>query len=397
MSAVDLLKTERLIMVSQNLIPSMVDSVTAVPKNIWNALTQPDVPFFDHEFLQSLEQSGCFGEKSGWLPRYILLKNSQQELKAILPLFIKTHSYGEFIFDFVWAQAYHQHGFNYYPKLVAAFPFTPVTGKRLLFSADADEAEVSTVFREQIALLLNQIGGSSVHFLFCLEKEADVLTSHNFLKRHSYHFNWHNQNYKNFDDFLEKLKRKNRQQVLKERREIKEAGVTIEHITADQIKPAHADVFYKFYAHHHHERYGSPTYLTRDFFARVMELMSDRLLLVLAKKNGENIAGTFNFYKGRNLYGRYWGFTQEVKYLHFELCYYQLIEFAISRQLAFFDAGYQGEHKLKRGLLPVYAYSSHWLEHQGFQRGVAHYIQQEKHSVDEQMSQYGQHSPYKTE
>jgi predicted N-acyltransferase len=360
----------------------------------WRALEPPDFPFFDYEFLHALERSGSIGGGSGWSPVYLVCKDDLGGVLGALPLYLKAHSYGEYIFDWEWAHAYRQHGLPYYPKLVAAVPFTPATGPKLLVRPDADRAAVTRALLTAARRLGEEQRVSSSHALFLPEEELDEFIEHGFAVRHSVQFHWRNRGYGAFSDYLDAMMSKRRRQVARERRQLE--GVEIERLTGSELSPEHAATMYRFYLSTSDRKWGSP-YLTGAFFAEVFRTMGDRILLVLARDRGTGrpIAGALNFFKGRTLYGRYWGTTEERRNLHFELCYYQAIEFAIERRLALFEAGAQGEHKLARGFLPSLTYSAHAIHHPDFRRAIEDYINVEKKILAEDMADYAQHDPYK--
>ena len=360
----------------------------------WRALESPDFPFFDYEFLRALERSGSIGGASGWAPVYLVCKDAVGRVLGALCLYLKTHSYGEYIFDWEWAHAYRQHGLPYYPKLVAAVPFTPATGPKLLVRPDADRAAVMRALLDAAQRLGEERRVSSSHALFLLEEELDEFSQHGFAVRHSVQFHWHNRGYGAFSDYLDALMSKRRRQVARERRQLE--GVEIERLTGNELFPEHAATMYRFYLATSDRKWGSP-YLTEAFFAEVFRTMGDRILLVLARDRGTGrpIAGALNFFKGRTLYGRYWGAVEERRNLHFELCYYQAIEFAIERRLALFEAGAQGQHKLARGFLPSLIYSAHAIRHPEFKRAIESYIAEEKELLAEDMQAYARQDPYK--
>jgi predicted N-acyltransferase len=360
----------------------------------WRALEPPDFPFFDFEFLRALERSGSIGGASGWSPVYLVCRDNLGGVLGALCLYLKTHSYGEYIFDWEWAHAYRQHGLPYYPKLVAAVPFTPATGPRLLVRSDADRATVTRTLLEAAQGLGEERRVSSSHALFLPEEELDEFVEHEFAVRHSVQFHWRNRGYGAFSDYLDAMISKRRRQVARERRQLE--GVEIERLTGHELSSEHAATMYRFYLSTSDRKWGSP-YLTGAFFAEVFRTMGDRILLVLARdrQTGRPIAGALNFFKGRTLFGRYWGATEERRNLHFELCYYQAIEFAIERRLALFEAGAQGEHKLARGFLPSLTYSAHAIRHPEFRRAIEDYITMEKTLIAGDMVDYAQHDPYK--
>ena len=369
-------------------------SIEGMDEASWRALEPPDFPFFDFEFLRALERSGSIGGASGWSPVYLVCKDEGRVLGALC-LYLKTNSYGEYIFDWGWARAYREHGLPYYPKLVATAPFTPATGPKLLVRPGADRAAVTRALLDAVRRLGDERGVSSSHALFLPERELDEFAECGFAVRHSLQFHWRNRGYGTFSDYLDALEGKRRRQVARERRQLEGQGLEIEHLTGEALSPEHAAAMYRFYTGTLDRKWGVP-YLTGAFFTEVFRTMSDRILLVLARDDaGRPLAGALSFFKGRTLYGRYWGAAEERRNLHFELCYYQAIEFAIERRLELFEAGAQGEHKLARGFLPSLTYSAHAIRHPEFKRAIEQYIATEKEMIAEDMAAYARHDPYK--
>jgi hypothetical protein len=365
----------------------------------WRALEPPDFPFFDHEFLRALERSRSIGRRSGWSPVYLVCGDGREVLGA-LPLYLKTDSYGEYVFDWEWAHAYREHGLSYYPKLVSAVPFTPATGPKLLVRrgiGDAQRAAVKGALLEAARGLASELGVSSSHALFLPEEELSEFEGRGYAIRHSLQFHWRNRGYGEFPDYLDAMTSKRRRQVARERRQLE--GVTIERLTGESLAahaPEHAALMYRFYLDTYDRKWGSP-YLTGPFFTETFRTMADRTLLVLARDelSRRPVASALFFYKGRNLYGRYWGAIKDVRNLHFELCYYQGIEFAIERGLELFEAGAQGEHKLARGFLPTITYSAHEIRHPAFERAIGRFIAEEREYLALSLEEYAHHDPYK--
>src|SRR5918995_6042026 len=360
----------------------------------WRALEPPDFPFFDFEFLRALERSGSIGGTSGWAPVYLVCKDDLGGVLGALPLYLKTHSYGEYIFDWEWAHAYRQHGLPYYPKLVAAVPFTPATGPKLLVRPDADREAVTRALLAATQRLGEERRVSSSHALFLPEEELDEFVEHGFAVRHSVQFHWRNRGYGEFSDYLDAMMSKRRRQVTRERRQLE--GVEVEHLTGETLLPEHAALMYGFYVDTYDRNWGSP-YLTRGFFDEVFRTMRDRIMLAIARDELTHrpVAGALFFFKGDAIFGRYWGAIKDVRNLHFELCYYQGIEFAVERGMTLFEAGAQGEHKLARGFLPAVMYSAHDIRHPAFRRAIEHYIAEEREMVSYQLAAYMDHDPYK--
>jgi uncharacterized protein len=373
-------------------------SIEQADEAAWRALEPPDFPFFDFEFLRALERSGSIGRASGWSPSYLICKEGGRLLGA-LPLYLKTDSYGEYVFDWEWARAYNEHGLPYYPKLVAAVPFTPATGPKLLVRPDLDKAERAAVKRALLDAtreLGEERGVSSSHALFLPEEELGEFTRQGFAVRHSLQFHWRNRGYEAFPDYLQALVSKRRRQVARERRQLESEGLRIERLTGEELDGEHASIMHRFYLGTFDRKWGFP-YLTGAFFEEAFRTMRDRTLLVLARDGltGRPVAGALNFFKGDALFGRYWGAAEERRNLHFELCYYQAIEFAIERRLELFEAGAQGEHKHARGFLPTLTYSAHEIRHPAFRRAIERYIETEKRYIADAMAEYAHHDPYK--
>jgi uncharacterized protein len=368
-----------------------------VDRETWRTLEPPEFPFFDFEFLYALEHSGSIGRRSGWLPTYLVCKEEGRALGALC-LYLKTDSYGEYIFDWEWARAYQQYGLSYYPKLVAAVPFTPATGPKLLLRPDADvttRARVTKALLEAAEDLGTEYRVSSSHALFLPVHELDEFTRRSFTVRHSLQFHWRNQGYETFSDYLEALSGKRRRQILRERRQLQGEGLEILHLTGDALLPEHATLMHGFYLATLDGKWGVP-YLNRAFFDEVFRTMKDRTLLVLARHGaGSPVAGALFFLKDTSLFGRYWGAAQHVRNLHFELCYYQAIDFAIERGFELLEAGAQGEHKLARGFLPSLTYSAHKIRDPTFGRAIGEYIESEKEMLKGVMEVYASHDPYK--
>ncbi len=368
-------------------------SIRRVDETSWRAIEPPDFPFFDHEFLLALERSRSVGRRTGWLPLYLVCEDRGRVLGA-MPLYLKSDSYGEYVFDWAWANAYQQNGLSYYPKLVSAVPFTPATGPRLLVRPDAERAPVTRALLDAARGLGDEHRVSSSHALFLPEYELDDFGARGFAVRHSLQFHWRNRGYAAFADYLDAMTSKRRRQVARERRQLE--GVEVDYLTGDELGPEHAAMMYGYYADTYDRKWGSP-YLTDAFFEEVFRTMKDRIMLAVAREESTRrpVAGALFFFKGKALFGRYWGATKAVRNLHFELCYYQGIEFAIERGLSLFEAGAQGEHKLARGFLPVVTYSAHEIRHPSFRRAIEHYIAEERAMISYEVAEYMDHDPYR--
>jgi predicted N-acyltransferase len=368
-------------------------SLEHVSPEQWNACVGAGEPFQEYEFLRALEQSATVGEGTGWLPQYVTLERDGRVLGA-LPLYVKTDSYGEFIFDWAWADAYRRADVPYYPKAVSAIPFTPVTGSRLLLSSELSFDTGASMLANAALQLAQRAGLSGLHFLFSTEREARFLEAMGFLRRLTYQFHWLNRDYSKFDDFAADLRASKRKNILKERRRVVESGVRVRVVEGDDVREEHMRELWRFY-HDTIGRKWSYAYLTQDCFVRLGETFRHRLVLVLAEANGETVGGTLNVRKGPNLYGRYWGCTRSVPGLHFECCYYRLIDYAIATGVRLFEAGAQGEHKFLRGFVTRPTHSVHWLAHPGGRAAIESFLAEERVRVSAAIDEYNGLSPLK--
>ncbi|MGC2409101.1 MAG: GNAT family N-acetyltransferase [Methyloceanibacter sp.] len=358
------------------------------------ASSRPGNPFISHAFLQALEESGSATRATGWLPQHLLLEDAEGRLAGCMPCYLKFHSYGEYVFDHAWADAYERAGGSYYPKLQAAVPFTPVTGKRLLVREGPDRTKREAILLQAAATLAERFDASSLHVTFLTRDEWELAGTLGFLQRTDQQFHWRNEDYRSFEDFLLALSSRKRKAIRKERADTLAHGIEIEWVTGSDLTEAHWDAFFAFYMDTGSRKWGSP-YLTRAFFSLIGETMRDEILLVLAKREGRAIAGALNFIGGDALFGRYWGAIEEHPCLHFEVCYYQAIDFAVAHKLARVEAGAQGAHKLSRGYLPVTTYSAHWIADPGLRRAVADYLKRERLAVAREIALLGEESPYR--
>jgi predicted N-acyltransferase len=349
-------------------------------------------PFTTHRFLTALEISGSVGAGSGWAPRYLGARQNGQ-LIAVAPLYAKGHSQGEYIFDFAWAQAYENAGGDYYPKLQVAVPFTPATGRRFLCREGFDAVGQSALVQGLVHVATEQ-NLSSVHITFCTEAEAKAGQGMGLIHRIGQQFHWENDGYADFDAFVAQLSSRKRKAIRKERLQAQSFGGEIIALTGDDIRPEHWDAFWQFYQNTGARKWGTP-YLTRAFFDCIQDTMRDDVLLVLAQRDGVPIAGALNFIGGDTLFGRYWGCTEHHACLHFELCYYQAIDYAIAHNLARVEAGAQGEHKLARGYLPSTTHSLHWIADAGFARAVQDFVEAERDAVDHETEILTSYGPFK--
>jgi len=369
-----------------------------IPGADWNACAQgsfdPANPFISRDFIMALEDSGSATRATGWLPHHLLLEDRRGRLLGCMPCYVKSHSLGEYVFDHGWAEAYERAGGRYYPKLQASVPFTPVTGKRLLVRAGANRKEHEALLLQAAIELTDRLGLSSLHITFPTREEWALAGEIGCLKRTDQQFHWRNEGYSTFDDFLETLASRKRKAIRRERREALQDGVAIEWLTGSDITEAHLDAFFAFYIDTGSRKWGSP-YLTRECFSLLAASMAERMALILAKRSGRYVAGALNFIGEDTLYGRYWGGVEHHPFLHFEVCYYQAIEFAIARKLARVEAGAQGAHKLARGYLPVETYSAHYIADPGLRRAVADYLKRERLAVSREIAALCAESPYR--
>jgi hypothetical protein len=370
---------------------SRLTSLDSVDAADWNSLAG-DSPFLRHEFLHALEHTGCIGHGTTWQPCYVVARD-ERGLAGALPLFIKYDSHGEFVFDWSWADAYERSGRNYYPKLVAAVPFTPATGQRLLLR-DGFDSEVAMRLVEAARDIAAEIGASSLHVLFPTEPERRTLERAGFLTRKGCQFHWTNADYADFDAFVATFSAEKRKKAKRERRRVAEAGIVFEHLRGDEPTPADWDAIIECYSRTFWRR-GREPYLKREFFASVAATMPDSLLIVLARQHGVPIATAICFRSSTTLYGRYWGSSADLHSLHFETCYYQGIDYCIRERLERFEPGTQGEHKIARGFVPQPTWSCHWLRDQQFHRAVGAFLTREERHVDAYMNELGEHVPYR--
>jgi predicted N-acyltransferase len=361
----------------------VVESLAGVDAQEWNTLAGGQ-PFLRHEFLSALIDTGCAAAPSGWLPQFLLLRRAGA-LVGAMPLFAKAHSYGEYVFDWAWADAHERHGVEYYPKLVCAVPFTPVRGPRIL------GAEKRLLVDAALHLARDF---SSLHVLFPLDEEAELMRERGMLLRRTVQFHWRNQAYADFEDFLARLSHARRKNIRQERRRVREAGVGCTWLTGARIERRHWEFFHRCYRRTYAAHRSSP-YLNLEFFVRLGATLPQHVALALAERGARPIACSLFVFDENTLYGRYWGAVEHVPLLHFECCYYQAIEFAIAHGLAAFEGGAQGEHKLFRGLLPVEARSAHWLAHPQFARAVQTFLEREGTGVARYVDELHEHSPFK--
>lgn len=360
----------------------------------WNALTG-DFPFLRHEFLLALERHGCIGEAFGWLPRYLLLRDpADGRIAAAAPTFAKLNSWGEFVFDFAWADAYARNGLRYYPKLVAAAPYTPATGPRVLVAPGRDRAATAAELLQGARALVAERGWSGVHWLFPTESELPWLRDDGLLVRTDIQYHWHNPGYHDFEDFLAAFNSRKRKKVRRERRRVFEQGITLTRHRGDCMDARQWGLAHAFYAATFEKKWNVPV-LSRALFEDIGARMGDRMVVVFAHHGGREVAASILFQGGGCLYGRYWGCDRDYHSLHFEACYYQGIEYAIEQGLDRFEPGAQGEHKIARGFLPVRTYSAHWIAQPDFRRAIADYLERERRLIERRQSELASWSPYR--
>lgn len=369
-------------------------SLSQVKASAWNALVLDNNPFLRHEFLVALEHNGCVGEQFGWLPHHLAVYENEI-LVAAQPLYLKNNSYGEFVFDQMWAQAYHHYKLRYFPKLVTSIPYTPATGQRLLVQKGR-ETELYALLLSTTLQLAEELKASTFHCLFPPQDQQAWMSTQGLLTRHDCQFHWMNLGYQSFEEFLNTLQPKKRKNIRQERRKVQEAGIQLRCLNGHTASTQDWEHFALFYNRTFEEKWGVPT-LNEGFFKQVAATLPDQVVLVLADKNKDCIAGSLMFSSDTRLYGRHWGCTEYIDSLHFEACYYQGIEHCIKHGLKVFEPGAQGEHKVPRGFIPTRTQSSHWIAHEGMSQAIARHTLQEQRAVAEYMSEVWEHVPYKPE
>lgn len=370
----------------------IVSSLLEVGQARWDALVDAQDnpnPFLSYAFLHALHESGSAAPETGWQPQYIVLYDGEA-LAAALPLYVKGHSYGEYVFDWAWADAYQRHGLEYYPKLLSAIPFTPVAGPRLM----AVDAAARAALLEVLVATQGAAEVSSTHVLFPPEEQARQLQDAGFMLRSGVQFHWLNQGYKDFDEFLATLEQKKRKNIRAERRKVREAGVSLRRVRGRDATDADWLLFNRCYRHTYKAHYSTP-YLNLDFFRRIGQTMPDNILLVIAARDGRDIAASLVIHNETTLFGRYWGELEHVPCLHFEAAYYQPLEFCIEQGIQAFEGGAQGEHKMARGFLPTRTWSAHWLAHPAFADAIERFLEREKGGIDDYLDELNERSPFR--
>ncbi len=366
-------------------------TIEEIPAAEWNRLVVDNNPFLRHEFLHAMERHDCVGETFGWLPRHIGIYGDEGLLGA-MPLYEKYNSYGEFVFDNAWADAYARSGLGYYPKLVSAVPYTPATGQRMLCSGEKSD-EVRPLLLRAALRLTQELDCSGFHCLFPLAEEYRVMSS-SLLSRFDCQFHWHNRDYRDFAEFLQRLNARKRKNIRQERRRVRDSGVVLRRLDGHQASQQDWSDFTRFYTQTFDRKWGVATF-NYGFFKEVAERLPDQVLLVLADLDGECIAGALMYRSNTTLYGRHWGCSRTLDALHFEACYYQGIEYCIDLGLSHFEPGAQGEHKMARGFLPTLTRSSHWISDSRFRRPIEAFVRQERQAVEDYIAQLQASSPYR--
>ena len=371
-----------------------IDSLKKIKKEEWNACVDSDHPFIQYEFLFALEESESACSQTGWKPYHYIERNDDNDIIAICPLYLKSHSYGEYIFDHAWADAYHRHGLNYYPKLQSAIPFTPVTGERIFISKKIKNK------KDKIKTIINNIIGeakklnvSSAHFNF-IKNPNEWDAEEPIMIREGIQFHWENNNYKSFDDFLSTLSSRKRKQIKKERECLKINNLNVKLLSGDDLQKEDLEFFYECYLDTTGRKWGS-TYLKKEFFMNILNNFKNKVLLMIAYQDDTKVASALNFLSKTHLYGRLWGSKFEVPYLHFELCYYQAIDYAIANNIKYVEAGAQGEHKLSRGYLPQKTWSAHWIKEKDFSTAINKFLNEESKMISSHKENLEALGPYK--
>ena len=372
-------------------------SLNNIDEKRWNVCASNNKdfnPFNSYQFLKALESSNSINNNSGWNSAYIIIENNKNEAVAFVPSYLKTNSSGEYVFDYEWANAYHRAGGQYYPKLQISIPYTPVTGSRFLIDETYNYDEILEYISSEIISICPKIEASSAHITFLTKKESQKLKKLGWLIRKDQQFHWENKSYNTFSDFLSTLSSRKRKNIKKERSKFIDSDIKIEHLTKDKINDEHWNYFYEFYIDTTTRKWGQD-YLKKEFFNNIGSTMKNEILLIMAKKDNQYIAGALNFLGKNTIYGRNWGSLVDYKFLHFELCYYQAIEYAIKNKIKIVEAGAQGTHKISRGYSPVITYSAHWMKERNFHEAVKKYLDYEVLEVEKSKKILENYLPYK--
>ncbi len=379
---------------NEQITVKVVAHISEVDAGGWDACAGGVNPFVSHAFLNALEESGSVTARTGWQPQHLVVEDGNGDVAACAPLYLKSHSYGEYVFDWGWADAWERAGGSYYPKLQSAVPFTPATGPRLLIREDAPD-KLHDILLSAMVQLARQHEVSSLHITFPPKEQWDRMGAAGFLKRTGKQFHWENRGYENFDDFLGRLASRKRKAIRKERREVRDQGVRLRALAGDEITPGHWDAFYHFYIDTIDRKWGRP-YLNREFFAILGETLSELAVMVVGEEDGDLICGALNLKGEDTLYGRNWGCSRDFRFLHFEACYYQAIDYAIRHGLRWVEAGAQGPHKIQRGYLPQEIYSAHYIDDPSFASAVKDFVEREAREVEYEIAGLMQYSPYRS-
>lgn len=394
----------------QSVSVTVIDSLDQISANAWDAVANPSKeqraiecspnfpynPFLRHDFFNALEKSGSAVRQSGWLGQHLVMQlEGSSDVLGILPCYLKNHSQGEYVFDHGWADAFERAGGNYYPKLQCSVPFTPASGRRLLVGNGSDATDRKLMLAGALQEVCARLEVSSAHITFMDEGESKLLSQHDYLQRNDQQYHWVNHGYKSFDEFLANLSSRKRKNIKKERiAALKDNGITIDWLTGADLTEDIWDTFYNFYIDTGSRKWGQP-YLTRKFYSMIGETMADDIVLIMAKRNGHYVAGAINFVGSHTLFGRHWGCIEDHPFLHFEVCYYQAIDYAIEHGLDRVEAGAQGEHKLQRGYMPHITHSAHFITHPDFRAAVENYLESERHAVQREVKLIARHGPFK--
>lgn len=378
-----------------NIIIRTIESLHSISSTEWNALVGDEYPFTRYEFLIALENNAAVGKEFGWLPNFFLAYDDNNTLVGALPLYIKFNSYGEFVFDWAWADAYHQNHLQYYPKLVSSIPYTPATGPRLLIHKNKHHQEIADTLINSVLAFAEKSQFSSFHCLFTNTKDTQYFKNNpRFMMRLGCQFHWKNDHYKNFTDYLDKLTSKKRKQIKRERRIVKEQEIEFEILNGLEATEYHWDIFHRFYENTFDRKSGMAT-LSNSFFKEIAKTMPENIVLVLAKHQNQYVASAFNLKGTDTLYGRHWGCSAEFDNLHFEACYYQGLEYCINNNLKYFEPGAQGEHKIARGFMPTKTWSAHWIAHPQFRESISNFLTHETQGMLQYIDELNEHSPFK--
>ena len=372
----------------------VISRIADVDPSQWDACAGRRSPFVGHAFLSALEDSRSAVRETGWLPQHLVIPAPDGGILGAVPLYMKTHSYGEYIFDWGWANAYERAGGAYYPKLQCCVPFTPATGPRFLVRPDADQELITGTLIGALKELSREADVVTLHVTFAERDEWLRLGEAGFLTRTAVQYHWTNPGYQSFDEFLATLTSRKRKMIRKERQKVRESGIELKCLRGSEISAYHWNMFYQFYLSTIDKKWAS-AYLTREFFHLLGERLTDRVMLVIAEDGGHMVAGALNLIGEDALYGRYWGCSSDYRFLHFEACYYQAMDFAIANSIARVEAGAQGEHKIQRGYLPCHVYSAHWIRDAGLHAAIEDFLRRESQGVDHEIAALGELSPFR--